>query len=196
MKFSPSFLDEIRARLPLSEVVGQSVKLKKEGREWRGLSPFNAEKTPSFYVNDQKGFYYDFSSGKNGDIFNFLMETAGPRLSRGGGAAGRRWLACAMPVATPEARGGEKRRATTHRSAGTGRRSFFERQLRGAGGRQGPRLSGRARPRRRGARKVPARLCAGRTLRPARLSRRQRLLAPRHDRGRAADPRPRHPRAL
>src|SRR3712207_6192510 len=51
--------------------------MKKAGREWRGLSPFNAEKTPSFYVNDQKGFYHCFSSGKHGDIFTFLMETDG-----------------------------------------------------------------------------------------------------------------------
>ncbi len=55
MRFPPSFLDEIRARLPVSEVVGRRVKLKKQGREFAGLSPFNAEKTPSFFVNDQKG---------------------------------------------------------------------------------------------------------------------------------------------
>src|SRR5476649_465487 len=77
MRFSDSFLDEIRARLPVSEVVRQRVPLKKQGREWRGLSPFNKEKTPSFYVNDQKGFYHDFSSGKNGDQFTFVMETEG-----------------------------------------------------------------------------------------------------------------------
>ena len=55
MKFPPAFLDEIRARLPVSEVVGQRVKLKKQGREWAGLSPFNAEKTPSFFVVVKKG---------------------------------------------------------------------------------------------------------------------------------------------
>jgi DNA primase len=77
MRFPPQFLDELRARLPVSEVVGKRVRLKKQGREWRGLSPFNQEKTPSFYVNDQKGFYHDFSSGKHGDIFDFLMETEG-----------------------------------------------------------------------------------------------------------------------
>src|ERR1700728_4984741 len=80
MKFTPAFLDEIRARLPVSEVVGQRVKLKKQGREWAGLSPFNAEKTPSFTVNDQKGFYHDFSSGRHGDVFRFLMETEGERF--------------------------------------------------------------------------------------------------------------------
>ncbi|MGC2788297.1 MAG: DNA primase [Roseiarcus sp.] len=77
MKFPPEFLDEIRARLPVSEVAGTKVKLRKEGREWRGLSPFTAEKTPSFFVNDQKGFFHDFSSGKHGDAFAFLMETEG-----------------------------------------------------------------------------------------------------------------------
>ncbi len=77
MKFSPEFLDEIRARLPVSEVAATKVKLRKEGREWRGLSPFSAEKTPSFFVNDQKGFFHDFSSGKHGDAFAFLMETEG-----------------------------------------------------------------------------------------------------------------------
>jgi DNA primase len=77
MKFPPEFLDEIRARLPVSAVAGARVKLRKEGREWRGLSPFTAEKTPSFFVNDQKGFFHDFSSGKHGDAFAFLMETEG-----------------------------------------------------------------------------------------------------------------------
>ncbi|CAN1541114.1 DnaG DNA primase (bacterial type) [Rhabdaerophilaceae bacterium] len=77
MRYPPSILEEIRARLPASAVVGRRVKLTKAGREWRGLSPFNAEKTPSFYVNDQKQFYHCFSSGKHGDIFSFLIETEG-----------------------------------------------------------------------------------------------------------------------
>src|SRR5450631_4393455 len=77
MRFSPEFLDELKARLPVSEVVGRRVKLKKSGREWRGLSPFNQEKTPSFFVNDQKMAWFDFSSGKNGSIFDFVMETEG-----------------------------------------------------------------------------------------------------------------------
>src|SRR3989449_9414744 len=77
MRFSPQFLDELRARLPVSEVVGRRVKLKKSGREWKGLSPFNKEKTPSFFVNDQKMAWFDFSSGKNGNIFDFVMQTEG-----------------------------------------------------------------------------------------------------------------------
>ncbi|HXG79715.1 MAG TPA: CHC2 zinc finger domain-containing protein, partial [Methyloceanibacter sp.] len=77
MKFHDSFLDEIRTRLPVSQVVSRRVTLKRRGREFVGLSPFNKEKTPSFTVNDQKGFYHDFSSGKHGDIFTFVMETEG-----------------------------------------------------------------------------------------------------------------------
>jgi len=77
MRFPPEFLDELRARLPVSEVVGRRVKLKKSGREWKGLSPFNKERTPSFFVNDQKMAWFDFSSGKNGTIFDFVMATEG-----------------------------------------------------------------------------------------------------------------------
>src|SRR4030081_649358 len=77
MRFTPEFLDELRARLPVSEVVGRRVKLKKAGREFKGLSPFQQEKTPSFTVNDQKQFYHDFSTGKHGNIFDFVMETEG-----------------------------------------------------------------------------------------------------------------------
>src|SRR6201981_2300993 len=88
MRFTPQFLDELRARLSVSEVVGKRVKLKKAGREWRGLSPFQQEKTPSFYVNDQKGFYHDFSSGKHGDIIAFLMETEGVSFTEAGEGLG------------------------------------------------------------------------------------------------------------
>jgi DNA primase len=77
MRFPPQFLDELRERLLVSEVVGRRVRLKKAGREWRGLSPFNQEKTPSFFVNDQKSMWFDFSSGKNGNIFDFVMMTEG-----------------------------------------------------------------------------------------------------------------------
>ncbi len=77
MRFSPHLLDEIRARLPVSQVVARKVALKKKGREFSGLSPFKSEKTPSFFVNDQKGFYHCFASGEHGDIFTFLMKTEG-----------------------------------------------------------------------------------------------------------------------
>ena len=110
MRFTPQFLDELRARLPVSEVVGRRVKLKKAGREWKGLSPFQQEKSPSFTVNDQKGFYHDFSSGKHGDIISFLMETEGvgfteavERLaSMAGMALARRHAGCGAARAAPQ----------------------------------------------------------------------------------------------
>ena len=75
MRFDDRLLDEIKSRLRLSDVIGKSVKLRRAGREWVGLSPFAKEKTPSFYVNDEKGFFHDFSSGKHGDLIGFLQET-------------------------------------------------------------------------------------------------------------------------
>src|SRR5690606_3894562 len=77
MAFPPEFLDEIRARIPVSDVTGKRVALKRRGREHVGLSPFKAEKTPSFTVNDEKGFYHCFSTGEHGDVFTFLMKTEG-----------------------------------------------------------------------------------------------------------------------
>jgi hypothetical protein len=75
--FTEAFLEELRAKLPVSEIVGRRVKLKRQGAEHVGLSPFNKENSPSFTVSDKKGFYHDFSSGKHGDIFAFIMETEG-----------------------------------------------------------------------------------------------------------------------
>ncbi len=77
MRFPPSLLDDIRSRLSVSQVVSRKVALKKSGREFRGLSPFKTEKSPSFFVNDQKGFYHCFASGEHGDIFTFLIKTEG-----------------------------------------------------------------------------------------------------------------------
>ena len=132
MRFPPSILDEIRARLPASAVVGRRVKLVKAGREFRGLSPFNAEKTPSFYVNDQKGFYHCFSSGKHGDIFRFLMETEGvsfpeavERLAHEAGVT--------LPQATPEMEEREEQRKGLHEVMELAAR-YFEAQLAGSAG--------------------------------------------------------------
>ncbi len=77
MRYPPHLLDEIRARLPVSRVVERRVKLKRTGREYTGLSPFKDERTPSFTVNDQKGFYHCFASGEHGDVFKFIMATEG-----------------------------------------------------------------------------------------------------------------------
>ena len=74
MKYPKEYIDEIKVRTKVSEVVGKSVKLKRRGKEFIGLSPFTNEKTPSFTVNDEKGFYHCFSSGEHGNIFDFLMK--------------------------------------------------------------------------------------------------------------------------
>jgi DNA primase len=74
-RFDERFLDEIKSRLRPSDVIGKTVKLRRQGREYVGLSPFTKETTPSFYVNDDKGQFFDFSSGKTGDIITFLQET-------------------------------------------------------------------------------------------------------------------------
>ena len=113
MRFTPQFLEELRARLPVSEVVGKRVKLKRAGREWKGLSPFQQEKTPSFTVNDQKQFYHDFSTGRHGNIFDFLMETEGvsfvEAVERCASMAG-----LPLPAVTPDAARHEQRRKTLH----------------------------------------------------------------------------------
>jgi DNA primase len=113
MRFSPQFLDELRARLPVSEVVGRRVRLRKAGREWKGLSPFNKERTPSFFVNDQKSMWFDFSSGKNGNIFDFLMLTEGLSFPE----AVERLAAQAglpLPTISREEEAREERRKTLH----------------------------------------------------------------------------------
>jgi len=135
MRFTPQFLDELRARLPVSEVVGRRVKLRKAGREWKGLSPFNKEKTPSFFVNDQKAMWFDFSSGKNGNIFDFLMLTEGvsfpeavERLAQQAGIP--------LPVMTREAQAQEERRRTLHEVAELAAK-FFEATLASRAGARG-----------------------------------------------------------
>ena len=75
MKYPKEYLEEIKMRLKVSQVVGKIVQLKKRGKEFIGLSPFKNEKTPSFTVNDEKEFYHCFSTGEHGNIFDFLMKT-------------------------------------------------------------------------------------------------------------------------
>ena len=103
MSFAPQFLDEIRARLPASEIVGRSVRLTHRGREHTGLCPFHKEKTPSFTVNDDKAFFHCFGCGAHGDVIGFVMQNEGlafpEAVERLAGEAG-----LAMPERTPEAR--------------------------------------------------------------------------------------------
>ncbi|MFZ9995740.1 MAG: DNA primase [Pelagibacteraceae bacterium] len=77
MKYPKEYLDEIKLRLKVSQVVGKSVQLKKRGKEFVGLSPFKNEKSPSFTVSDEKEFYHCFSTGEHGNIFDFLIKTKG-----------------------------------------------------------------------------------------------------------------------
>ena len=108
MRFDDNFLEELKARLRLSDVIGKTVKLRRQGREYVGLSPFTKEKSPSFFVNDDKGFFHDFSSGKHGDLISFLQDTE--RLSfveaveRLAGEAGM-----ALPALDPHAAETEKK---------------------------------------------------------------------------------------
>jgi len=142
VRYPPQILEEIRARLPTSAVVGKRVRLKKAGREWKGLSPFNAEKTPSFYVNDQKQFYHCFSSGKHGDIFTFLMETEGlsfpEAVERLAGEAG-----VPLPKLSREDRQEEVKRKNLHDVMELAA-EFFEASLQGrSGGKAQDYLAGR-----------------------------------------------------
>jgi DNA primase len=108
VRFDDAFLDELKSRLRLSDVIGKTVKLRRQGREYVGLSPFTKEKSPSFFVNDDKGFFHDFSSGKHGDLISFLQDTE--RLSfveaveRLAGEAGM-----ALPTPDPHAAETEKK---------------------------------------------------------------------------------------
>ena len=80
MKYPKNYLDEIKARLRVSNVVSRSVSLKKRGKEFVGLSPFKNERTPSFTVNDEKEFYHCFATGEHGNIFDFIMKTQNLRF--------------------------------------------------------------------------------------------------------------------
>src|SRR5450755_3269343 len=123
MAFPPGFLDGLRARLSPSDVVGRKVSLKRRsGSEYAGLCPFHNEKTPSFTVNDKKGFFHCFGCGVHGDAVGFVMKTEGlsfpesveklardagrarPRRPRGDPAAGRGRSGALVPEAIAPAR--------------------------------------------------------------------------------------------
>jgi len=75
MAFPPGFLDEIRLRVSLPDVIGRKVRLVKKGREYSGLCPFHNEKSPSFTVNDEKGFFHCFGCGAHGDVIGYVMQS-------------------------------------------------------------------------------------------------------------------------
>ena len=132
MTISNQFLDEIRARLPLSELVGRRLRLTRQGREFSGLCPFHNEKTPSFTVNDEKAFFHCFGCGAHGDVVGFLMRMdnlafpeAVERLAEATGLE--------MPAVDPEARAKAKVRLSLFNvlEAAT---AWFEAELSGARG--------------------------------------------------------------
>jgi DNA primase len=134
VRYDERFLEEIKSRLRLSDVIGRTVKLRRQGREYVGLSPFNKEKSPSFCVNDDKGFFHDFSSGKHGDLISFLQETerlsfteAVERLAAEAGVP--------LPEASPEAEARGRRRQSLADWLETAA-SWFEAELRRPAGRE------------------------------------------------------------
>jgi DNA primase len=134
MSFPPSFLDELRSRVSLVSVVGRRVRLAKKGREHGGLCPFHNEKTPSFTVNEEKGFYHCFGCGAHGDVITFEMQShslsfpeAVERLAQQAGLA--------VPVQSPEERERAKHAASLY-DVLEAAAVFFERELRRPGGRE------------------------------------------------------------
>jgi len=109
MTFPPQFLDEIRARVSLEGVIGKRVRLVRRGRELLGLCPFHNEKTPSFTVNEEKGFFHCFGCGAHGDVIGFIMRDEGlafpEAVERLAGDAG-----LALPARDPRAEAREKQR--------------------------------------------------------------------------------------
>ena len=103
MAFPPGFLDELRSRISLSGLIGRSVKLVRRGREYAGLCPFHHEKTPSFYVVEDKSFFHCFGCGAHGDAIGFVMRSDNldfiEAIEKLAGEAG-----LAVPRATPQER--------------------------------------------------------------------------------------------
>ncbi|MBX9946509.1 MAG: DNA primase [Reyranella sp.] len=136
MAFPPGFLDELRARLSLSDVVGRKVPLKRRsGSEYAGLCPFHNEKTPSFTVNDKKGFYHCFGCSEHGDAVSFVMKTEGLSFPESVEKLARE-VGLPVPRATPAERERAERASTLQDVVELAAR-WFQKQLRLPVGRQG-----------------------------------------------------------
>ena len=131
-EFPTSILDELRDRTALVDLIGRKVSLQRRGREHTGLCPFHKEKTPSFTVNEEKGFYHCFGCGQHGDAISFVMETESlnfpEAVERLANAAG-----IEVPRATPEEVQREKRRGGLLEAIEAAT-VWFERRLRGPEG--------------------------------------------------------------
>jgi DNA primase len=77
VSLSPQWLDELRSRITLSGVIGRTTKITRAGREWKACCPFHNEKTPSFTINDEKGFYHCFGCGAHGDVIRWMTDQRG-----------------------------------------------------------------------------------------------------------------------
>jgi DNA primase len=134
MSFTPQFLDELRQRVSLVNVIARKVKLTRRGREQTGLCPFHNEKSPSFTVSDEKGFFHCFGCGAHGDVIGFVMRSealsfpdAVERLAREAGLP--------IPVSSPEERERTQRQATLVSAMETAA-AWYEQQLKQPGGRE------------------------------------------------------------
>ncbi|MFN3389101.1 MAG: DNA primase, partial [Allosphingosinicella sp.] len=132
MTLSPQFLDELRARTTLSTLVGRTLKLQKAGREFKACCPFHKEKTPSFYVNDEKGFYHCFGCSAHGDAIRWLTDARGlPFMD----AVKELADAAGMDVPAPDPRAQAKaERALGLYDVTRAAQSWFEEQLEGIEG--------------------------------------------------------------
>lgn len=132
MSLSPQFLDELRARTSLSTLIGRTVKLQRAGREWKAPCPFHKEKTPSFYVNDEKCFYHCFGCGVHGDAIRWLTDARGlpfmDAVKELAEAAGME-----VPAADPRAQEKAERAASLYDVMAAAQR-WFEQQLAGIEG--------------------------------------------------------------
>ncbi|MDB5488603.1 MAG: primase [Reyranella sp.] len=136
MAFPPGFLDELRARLSLSDIVGRKVSLKRRsGAEYAGLCPFHNEKSPSFTVNDKKGFYHCFGCGEHGDAVGFVMKTEGLSFPESVEKLARE-VNLPVPRATPAERERADQAATLQQVVELAAR-WFQKQLRLPVGRLG-----------------------------------------------------------
>ncbi len=132
MSLSPQWLDELRARTTLSAVLAPSVKLIKAGREFKACCPFHNEKTPSFTVNDEKGFYHCFGCGAHGDAIRFLTDHRGlPFMDAVKELAGKAGME--LPAPDPRERARQQRSAGLHEVMAEAQR-WFAAQLGGIEG--------------------------------------------------------------
>ncbi len=132
MSLSPAFLDELRARTSLSTLIGRTVKVQKAGREYKACCPFHNEKTPSFTINDEKGFYHCFGCGAHGDAIRWMTDHRGLPFME---AVKELAQAAGMDVPAPDPRAAKRaEQARGLHDVMAAAQGFFEEQLGGIEG--------------------------------------------------------------